>query len=137
MFDEGSIATRCARWSLVLLLGGVGIATNLATSPPCSPLDPCPIDRVELEPASITLHIGDEAMIAVTVIDTEGNEVSPQLVAPDDFDWESAAPSVATVDTAGTVTAVGFGSSQIFVRGAAGIVRGLSAEALVAVVQSP
>ena len=125
------------RWVLVLILGGVGIATILATSPPCGPMEPCPIERLELEPGSMTLQVGDKAQIAVSVIDTQGNVVSPKLVAGYDFDWGSSDSLVATVDSTGVVTAVDLGSTSIFVHGVSFAVRGLSAEALVAVVKSP
>ena len=57
--------------------------------------------RVSIEPSSLTFDAaGDTARLSGTVVDAEGRVVESAAVT-----WESADPVVATVDTAGLVTA--------------------------------
>ena len=57
--------------------------------------------RVSVEPSAVTLAaVGDTARLSVTVVDAEGRAVESPEIA-----WASADTRVATVDTAGLVTA--------------------------------
>ena len=57
--------------------------------------------RVSIEPSALTFDAaGDTARLSVTVVDAEGRPVESPAVT-----WESGDPVVATVDTAGLVTA--------------------------------
>jgi len=79
-----------------------------ADDPTDPPLPPA-ASRILIEPDSVVLNtIGASATLTATVIDTEGDTIDDATVT-----WASAAPAIATVDTAGTVTAVHFGKTRI------------------------
>ncbi len=66
------------------------------------------IGRVVVTPVSVQLIRGETTQLQATVYDVEDNEVTDPLLT-----WESSADSVATVDAAGLVEAVGEGSATI------------------------
>ncbi|MDE2762778.1 MAG: Ig-like domain-containing protein [Gemmatimonadota bacterium] len=82
-----------------------------ADDPTDPPLPPA-ASRILVEPDSVVLDtIGAGATLTATVIDTEGDTIDDATVT-----WASADREIATVDTAGTVTAVGFGQTRISAR---------------------
>ena len=68
-----------------------------------------PVSAVEVTPAESNLTIGQQAALVATPRDARGAVLTGRPVA-----WTSGAPSVATVSSAGTVTAVGAGTAVIF-----------------------
>ena len=65
--------------------------------------------RVSVEPSSLTFGAaGDTTRLSVTVVDAEGRAVESPVVT-----WHSADPVVATVDTAGLVTARSSGVTNL------------------------
>ena len=65
--------------------------------------------RVSIEPSSLTFGaVGDTVRLSATVVDAEGRAVESPVVT-----WESADPVVATVDTAGLVTARSSGVTNL------------------------
>ena len=65
--------------------------------------------RVSVGPPLLTLRtVGDTTRMSVTVIGPEGNAVGSPMVA-----WASADTAVATVDSAGLVTAVAIGATTV------------------------
>jgi hypothetical protein len=69
------------------------------------------------------------------VIDTYGNRVSPVVARGYSLVWESSEPTIATVDSTGTVNAVEVGTSLISVSGTFGGSGTISSDALIAVNQ--
>ncbi|AWV90543.1 Ig-like domain-containing protein [Bradymonas sediminis] len=69
---------------------------------------PAQAASVDLAPAEVLLFPGEQTQIAATVRDGAGN-------IRDDFslDWSTSDETVATVDAAGRVTAVGLGDAQL------------------------
>jgi uncharacterized protein YjdB len=70
---------------------------------------PVAVETVEIAPGSSTLTVGQTTTFVATPKDAKGNVLSGRATS-----WTSGAPSVATVSTAGLVTAVGAGSAVIF-----------------------
>ena len=66
-----------------------------------------PIRSITVSPASVALNVGDTKALSASVIDANGNP-SNQTVT-----WSTNASSVATVDNAGVVKAVGVGTAAI------------------------
>jgi hypothetical protein len=90
-----------------------GTATLEATSEGVSgaatlTVTPKPVAQVEVTPAGAELRVGETQAYAVTVRDASGEELRGRPVS-----WTSDAPSVATVDGAGVVTAVAPGTATI------------------------
>jgi uncharacterized protein YjdB len=87
------------------VLAALGLGALMSTA--CigvGPLDPSALE-VQITPPNLLLTaIGAQTQLAFTI----GDGVTPPDVA-----WRSSAPSVATVDSEGTVTAVGDGTATI------------------------
>jgi uncharacterized protein YjdB len=70
---------------------------------------PVPVASVEVAPTTADLTVGQTAQFVAVAKDAKGNVLTGRAIA-----WSSGAPSVATVSSAGVVTAVGAGSAVIF-----------------------
>ncbi len=67
--------------------------------------------RILIEPHWLTLDtIGATGSLSATVIDAEGDTVDATVT------WESADAEIATIDAAGVVTSVAFGSTKVLAR---------------------
>ena len=84
-------------------VGGWISVTNFAVTPIGGP--GVPVTGVSLTPASVGLEIGETAMLTATV--APANASNPVV------SWSSSAPTVASVDQNGVVTAIGAGSATI------------------------
>ena len=97
-FRVGATAL-CVPPSLAAWLDSIPSTDNL---PECT-------SRVSVGPVSLTFHeVGDTSRLSVTVIGPEGNVVESPTVT-----WASADSAVATVDSAGLVTAVAAGVTTL------------------------
>ena len=65
-----------------------------------------PVARISLSAARISCYTGNTATLTVTMLDSKGNPVSPEVL------WSSSKPQVATVED-GVVTALAKGSTTI------------------------
>lgn len=65
-----------------------------------------PVARISLSAARISCYTGNTATLTVTMLDSKGNPVSPEVL------WSSSKPQVATVED-GVVTALAKGSTSI------------------------
>ena len=65
-----------------------------------------PVARISLSAARISCYTGNTATLTVTMLDSKGNPVSPEVL------WSSSKPQVATVED-GVVTALTKGSTTI------------------------
>jgi serine/threonine protein kinase len=126
--------------ALVLVaLGGTWVALRAGSRKPAAVLRP-PVDsvaaaslpggstvaRLDLAPLSVSLAAGERVTIRATARDAAGHEVPGVAVS-----WESSAPNVAAVSSAGEVRAVARGAAQITARG------GSSSAAAVVTVTAP
>jgi uncharacterized protein YjdB len=66
------------------------------------------VASVLLSPSSISLYVGSTSKLTATPVDAGGNVLTGRRVA-----WETSSATVATVDSAGLVTAVAAGSATI------------------------
>lgn len=73
-----------------------------------SPTPAIPVVSVTVSAAQTTLTAGDTATLIATMKDATGHTLAGRAVA-----WSSSAPDIATVSTAGVVTAVSAGSASI------------------------
>ena len=99
------LARRCVP-GLLLVLGGVmgGLVAGCG--------NPNGLDSIQVTPASQTINTGQTAQL--TAIGTFGNASRPRTQnITTTVTWASNTPSVATVDNAGLVTAVGAGTTTI------------------------
>ncbi len=94
---------RVRRWPLVLAYGALVVSCD-------NPLAPSVlrIGRVDVRPAAPELEVGGTQALTAQVFDE-----ADQLVASQAVFWSSKDPTVATVDAAGIVTAVGPGVTQV------------------------
>ena len=65
-----------------------------------------PVAKISLSAARISCYTGNTATLTVTMLDSKGNPVSPEVL------WSSSKPQVATVEN-GVVTALAKGSTTI------------------------
>ena len=70
------------------------------------------VQRVTVSPATSTRDIGQTVQLTATAVDKKGNVVSGVT-----FAWSSNAPAIATVSSAGLVTAVAAGTATISATG--------------------
>jgi len=72
--------------------------------------DPNAVDRVEVQPAQHTLHLGvdNQVQLNATASNRAGATLAGKAVS-----WRSSAAGVATVSSSGVVTAVGLGSAMV------------------------
>jgi uncharacterized protein YjdB len=68
-----------------------------------------PVASVDVSPPTANLIVGQTGVFVAVAKDAKGNVLTGRAVS-----WTSGAPSVATVSSAGVVTAVGAGSAVIF-----------------------
>ncbi len=95
----------CALLAAVVLIKGCGDGESAIAPPP----DPRRATNVAVSPATADLSaLGATVQLTVEVRDQGGNVIAGATVA-----WTSNAASVATVDAAGLVTAVGNGTATI------------------------
>ena len=90
-----------------------GVATVTATSGSAADSTAVNVEQrvaeVRVSPDSVTLHaIGDTVRLAAEALDSNGNQVPEARI-----EWSSTDASVASVDTAGVVTAVGVGATEV------------------------
>lgn len=71
-------------------------------------VDPVPVASVELSPAGISLVPGETALLAATVRDASGNQLTGRSVS-----WASSDEGVAAVSSGGLVTAAGLGFALV------------------------
>jgi uncharacterized protein YjdB len=84
-------------------------AITVTVPPPPPPAEPAPTTAsVEVTPAATSIVVGATAPLTATARDAAGAARPGRT-----FTWQSSAPAVATVDAAGTVTAVSAGSATI------------------------
>src|SRR5512146_931794 len=74
------------------------------------------VSKVTLSPASVTLLVGDTALLDASATDSKGVKVANAPLA-----WSSTAPAIAGVDGRGKVTAVATGAATIAVKSTANI----------------
>src|SRR5437867_2539597 len=91
----------------------VGTATITATSETKSgtaqvTVSPVPVASVTVTPDHLDLTVGQQGQLTATPRDAAGNPLSGRAVS-----WGSLAPSVATVDATGLVTAVATGTTTV------------------------
>jgi len=91
----------------------VGTATITATSETKSgtaqvTVSPLPVASVTVTPDHLDLTVGQQGQLTATPRDAAGNPLSGRAVS-----WGSLAPSVATVDATGLVTAVATGTTTV------------------------
>jgi uncharacterized protein YjdB len=67
-----------------------------------------PVERLDVQPASLTITAGETGVLAVQLYDASGNLLDPRAVF-----WSSQDTSIASVNQAGVVTAIAPGSVQI------------------------
>lgn len=118
---------------------GVGTATITAQaggkSATCTVTvrpQPVPVDYINLDKQYLTLGLGEKGKIVATVFPDEADDKT--------VTWSSESPSVATVDSDGTVTAIAEGQAYIYARASNGagaycnvIVKGKEEEGHIAV----
>ena len=83
--------------------GKTGAAQVVVTAPA-----PVPVASVTVNPASTNLTIGSSAMLTATMRSASGATLSGRAVT-----WVSSAPQIATVSSAGRVTAIAPGNATI------------------------
>ena len=83
--------------------GKSGSAAITVTNPA-----PTPVASVTVSPSTASLTVGQGVRLVATTKDSAGNTLSGRAVT-----WSSSAPSIATVDSTGYVTAVAAGSATI------------------------
>ena len=81
--------------------GGKTAQTNLITRPPI-------VASVSINVNASTIQVGQTTQAVAIAYDSSGNQISGRTVA-----WSTAKPSVATISTAGLITAVDTGSTTI------------------------
>ena len=86
-----------------------------------------PVARISLSAARISCYTGNTATLTVTMLDSKGNPVSPEVL------WSSSKPQVATVED-GVVTALTKGSTTIICKALDG--SGKTAKCTVTVAQA-
>ena len=86
-----------------------------------------PVARISLSAARISCYTGNTATLTVTMLDSKGNPVSPEVL------WSSSKPQVATVED-GVVTALTKGSTSIICKALDG--SGKTAKCTVTVAQA-
>jgi uncharacterized protein YjdB len=87
------------------LLAGATLAAAACSDPASSGT---PVERVDVQPASLTITAGETGVLAVQLYDASGNLLDPRAVF-----WSSQDTSVASVNPAGLVTAIAPGKVQI------------------------
>ena len=102
---DGDTDTRDA---LGILSSAVGLPSFARVGQPNAPCAGAPATTLVLTPATVQLAPGDVLPIAAQAHDAGGNPTATAGLA-----WTSNAPGVATVDSAGRVTAVGNGPATI------------------------
>jgi hypothetical protein len=103
-----SIKTSMTASVLLALAACGGGSTNPTPPPPPPPPPPTPVATVTVTPATASLVPPQTQPLAVATSDASGNPLNGRQVA-----WSTDAANVATVSTAGVVTAVGPGSATI------------------------
>jgi Bacterial Ig-like domain (group 2) len=91
-------------WSALLVVGAAIPLTS------CS--NPSGLDSIQVSPATQSLNVGQTVQLTVTGTYGNSKHASTQQITTG-VTWTSSTPAVATVDTAGLVTAVGGGSATI------------------------
>jgi hypothetical protein len=89
--------------TITATLNGVSGAAVVVVSPPL-----VPVATVALAPAALALNTGQTATVTATLRDAAGGVLTGRTVV-----WSTDRPSVATVSTAGVVTAQAVGSASI------------------------
>lgn len=102
---DGDTDTRDA---LGILSSAVGLPSFARVGQPNAPCAGAPATTLALTPGTVQLAPGDVLPIAAQAHDAGGNPTATAGLA-----WTSNAPAVATVDSAGRVTAIGNGSATI------------------------
>jgi uncharacterized protein YjdB len=87
------------------VLAGTTLAV-VACSDPAS--TGSPVERVEVQPPSLTITAGETGALSVQLFDVAGNVLDPRSVF-----WSSQDTSIASVNAAGLVTAIAPGDVQI------------------------
>ena len=101
--DSAGLVTAVARGATLVSATAGDATDSVAVTVVQSPA------TMSLQPQAVELTaIGDTATIAATVLDANDNVIPDARVA-----WASADPSIASVDSAGIVTAVAFGSTGV------------------------
>ena len=84
------------------------VALACSDNDPSQPSAPAPVATVTVSPATQTLTVGQTGALAALLRDADGNTLSGRAI-----DWTSNDAAVATVSSAGVVTAVAAGVAQI------------------------
>jgi uncharacterized protein YjdB len=110
--DKPNVATVSA--SGVVTAVTVGTAKITGTSEGKSgtadvTVTPVPVSTVDVSPGQADLTIGGTVTLTATPKDSRGNALTGRTVS-----WTSGAPSVATVNASGVVTATGAGTAVVF-----------------------
>lgn len=116
---RGSIAQHAARWFTTLVrLRTARVRSPFATlallaaiacsDDPASVEGPRPVASVTVAPAAQSLTVGQSATLTASLADASGGPITGRPIA-----WRSDRPDVATVTTAGAITAIAAGVATI------------------------
>ena len=100
--DDAGLVTAVADGTATITAASGGVSGAAAATVTQAP------DSVAVSPAEALIAASDTARLAAHAFDANGH-----AVAGAEFSWESSAASVATVEAAGLVTAVGDGTAAI------------------------
>ena len=107
--DRPNSASRHRGWYVVAtlaLLGGAG-CSEATTEQPEGPVS------VSIAPYALSLFVDDVDTLTAQALDAKGQRIGATFI------WSAANPAVATVSSAGVVTAIGPGSTTVTARAGA------------------
>ena len=109
----GHVRSAFSPFAALALLAAIACSDDPSTGP-----ETIPVASVTVTPATHPLVVGSTTTIAATLADANGRPISGRAVA-----WTSDRPDVATVTSAGTVTAVAPGTVPSTLRAKGNTVR--------------
>jgi hypothetical protein len=107
----GALPVYSGRYTYVIAYHSGATAKTVTYAVSCAP-DPATVPivvaSVTIQPTALSLQVGGTATVTAVAKAADGSTISGKTVA-----WSSSSPSVATVSTAGVVTAVASGTTTI------------------------
>ena len=101
--SSGGLVTAISAGSATISATSSGLSTSVSLSVVSSP-----VASVQVSPMSASVVVGGSVTLSASAFDAEGNPLSGRAVT-----WSSQNPTVATVNSAGVVSAVGSGSTSV------------------------
>jgi uncharacterized protein YjdB len=101
--SSAGLVTAVAQGSAQIEVASEGVKSSVAVT-----VNPIPIATIALTPNVLTLRVAQTTTLTAEARDAQGQPLSNRT-----FSWSSSAPSVATVDQSGLVTAVAIGTATI------------------------